>query len=366
MTKKQVLFFVGEDITAHLIVNRVMEDMVAKGDYEPVFYFAKNAPSKAAAAIPELREFAFFEKKLLNKTVYSFLADHPSLCQPNKTPDQISEQEGFHVEYVDNINDPEFVAKIAANENIACAISIRCTQIFKKDLVEAVKKTAPLLNVHSGLLPDYRGVMTTARRAFDIASGKSGDDKDYGCTIHKIDPFDPNAKDKGIDTGKILALPTIVLNPDHSIYQAHVGLVDIASHALISVLDEIRQQHTLRGYPQNNADSRYYTFPTAKEVADWKDAGIVLVRPQDAVNTLVNAFSKAGTSHGNKLQTVLRQAILEEYSQMCGCSVSGAAHLADGGCPNFAEYYTGSAANSSTSLVQFPDQRIVLPSLARA
>lgn len=363
MGKKQVLFFVGEDVAAHLIMNRVVNDMNAKGEYEPVLFFAKNAAS-SAANLPQLREFSFFEKRLLNDTVYPFLNKNPSSSQPILTPQQIHDDHGFHVEYLADINDPAFVAKIAENENIACAFSIRCTQLFRKDLVEAIKKNAPLLNLHSGLLPDYRGVMTTMRRMFDIATGKA-DGQDYGCTLHKVDPFDRNAIDKGIDTGKILDVKSIQLNPTHSLFQAHVGLVEAASEALIGALDQIGHGYTLRGYPQNNEQSKYFTFPTPDELREWKEAGIVLVRPRDAVTTLVNAFSKAGTPSSKKLEDELRQAILVQYSQLCGCSVNGAEHLADGGCPNFASYYLGSNANLSMSDMIIANQPSEMPALAR-
>ena len=332
MTKKQVLFFIGEDIAAHLITNRVMKDIDAKGEYEPVLYYAKNTYSKTAAMIPQLREFSFFEKKLLNDTVYPYIDAKSSRCQPNLTPNQIANEYGFHVEQIADINDPEFVDRIKANSNIACAISIRCTQIFQKPLVDAIKETAPLVNLHSGLLPDYRGVMTTMRRMFDIATGRADGD-DYGCTLHKIDPFDPNAVHKGIDTGKILAVESIELNPAHSGYQAHVGLVDVASEALINMLNQVQNGHTLRGFPQNPQQSRYFTFPTQDELQAWKEAGVVTVRATDAIDTLVNAFSKAGTPHGEKLEAVMRTAIKDWYAENCNCGIKdGGEHAFRGGC----------------------------------
>lgn len=333
MTKKQVIFFIGEDVTAHLILNRVIKDMVKKGEYEPVLYFAKNTSSTAANLL-RLREFSFFEKKLLNETVYPFINSDSSSCQPNSTPQQIADNHGFHVEYLDDINDPAFVAKIAANQNIICAFSLRCTQLFRKALVEAVKKNAPLMNLHSGLLPEYRGVMTTMRRMFDIATGKA-DDQDYGCTLHKVDPYDPAALHKGIDTGKILEVKSLKLNPAHSGYQAHVGLVDAASGVVINALDQIQNNYTLRGYPQNNDDSNYFTFPTQAELCEWEKVGLVLVRPTDAVDTLVNAFSKAGTPHGNRLKAVIEQAIGQWYSANCGCG-QAASHVLNGGCSDIA------------------------------
>jgi methionyl-tRNA formyltransferase len=198
-------------------------------------------------------------------------------------------------------------------------LSVRCTQIFRKEITEAVKRGSPFLNLHSGLLPDYRGVMPTMRRMFDIASGNVSE-TDYGCTLHKVDYFDSKAVDKGIDTGKIIEIKSIALNSSHSGYLAQVGLVEAGSESLIRALSEIENNYTLRGYPQNNAESAYYTFPSRKELAEWKNVGIVLVRPDDAVQTMVNAFSRANTRHGDKLTTVINQAIQDwRSSSSCGC-----------------------------------------------
>ncbi len=317
MNKKQVIFFVGQDITAHLIMNRVVKDIISKGVYEPVLFFPKNT-YLVNADLPELRDFSFYEKTLLNQTVYPFINQKPSHCALNLTPQQFVEQYGLHVEYVEDVNAPDFVEKIKQNNDIACALSVRCTQLFRKPITDTIRSRAPFLNLHSGLLPDYRGVMPTVRRMFDIATGAVSE-TDYGCTLHKVDHFDPEAIDKGIDTGKIITLKSINLNQLHSGYQANVGLVDAGADALINVLSEIQNNSTLRGYPQAPDKSAYYTFPTQNELDDWRKAGIVLVRPEDAITTLVSAFSRANTSHGQQLTAVLSEAIKEWQSSKCIC-----------------------------------------------
>lgn len=316
--KKQILFFVGEDITAHLIMNRVVSDIVARGVYEPVLFFPKNTKLKNAN-LPQLREFSFFDKTLLNDVVYPFIEGRLSPCAKNFSPQQLADKHNLHVETIDDVNDASFVERINSNNNIACALSIRCTQLFRQGITEAIKRNAPFLNLHSGLLPDYRGVMPTIRRMFDIATG-AADDSDYGCTLHKVDAFDPMAVDKGIDTGKIIEVKSIKLNLAHSGYQANVGLVEAGADALINNILHIQNQYTLRGYPQNQDQSAYYTFPTQNELAEWKKAGVILVRPEDAMTTLVSAFSKAGTAHGEILSEVIKKATQAWYKQNCGCN----------------------------------------------
>lgn len=315
--KKQILFFVGEDITAHLIMNKVVRDIVARDVYEPVLFFPKNTKLKNAN-LPQLREFSFFDKTLLNDVVYPFIEGSSSPCAKNFSPRQLADMHNLQVEAIDDVNDVTFVERITSNNNIVCALSIRCTQLFRKGITRAIKKNAPFLNLHTGLLPDYRGVMSTIRRMFDIATGVA-DDSDYGCTLHKVDAFDPTTVDKGIDTGKIIEVKSIKLNPAHSGYQANVGLVDAGADALINTILQIQDGYTLRGYPQNHEQSAYYTFPTKNELDKWKETGVLLVHPADAITTLVSAFSKAGTFHGEMLSANIQKATEAWYKQNCGC-----------------------------------------------
>lgn len=338
MSKKQIIFFIGQDITAHLIMNRVVKDMMAHGEYDPVLYYVRNTVL-SGANLPELREFGFFEKTLLNKTVYPYINRKPSHCQPNLTPDQLGEKFELEMGYpiqihhdLADVNDPAFVESIRNNPNIACAVSVRCTQIFRPEIVAAVKGRAPFLNLHSGLLPEYRGVMPTMRRMFDIATGKVVDNN-IGCTLHKVDGFDPNVPDKGIDTGKILSVQSIELDPTHSGYQASVSIVDAGSDAITDALKYLQKGRYMHEIAQDNTKSTYYTFPTPEELCDWKKAGVVLVRPADAISTLVNAFSKAGTTHGDKLETVMKDAIKQWYKENCSCGLHGLGTRGlNGGC----------------------------------
>lgn len=303
MSKKQVLLFVGEDITAHLIMNDVVKAMLAGDTYEPVLFFPKNAYS-AKANLPELREYSFFEKGLLQTTVYPFIDVKNSAAARNLSPQQMAEMYGLEVRDLDDVNDPSFVAEMEARENIACAISIRCTQIFHSPIIEAINRQALFLNLHSGLLPEYRGVMPTLRRMYDIATG-SADSHEYGCTLHKIDT--------GIDTGKIIEVKSLELDQNHSGYMATLGLAKAGTDSINAVLGQIKDGYTVRGHPQQNNCAEYFTFPTAPELNEWKRAGICLVRREEVKRTLVDAFSKAGSPHGEALACAIDESINAWY-----------------------------------------------------
>lgn len=306
--KKKVYLFVGNDITAHLIMNQVVQSIRAADVFRPVIVCTKdtNGPKER---IPELLRFSFYEKTLLNNHLYPYINDNAFVGAKNLSPQQFKTL-GVEVIEASNVNDPEFVAKINSRNGIAAAVSIRCTQIFRKPLVETISSHGGVfLNIHSGVLPHYRGVMPTARLVADKLEGK-WTRNDYGCYLHHVDPFDPSAEHNNIDTGNIVGFGTKTFRTDTPLWELYADLAPLAADAIIHALDKIgKTDRTLLGTPQNNIQGRnYYSFPSADEVDRWKELGINFVDEKRAIRALVSAFSKASDPHGKGLARVLANA----------------------------------------------------------
>lgn len=296
----KIALFIGNDITAHLIMNEVVKAMVEDFDIRPVLFFPKHPISKKAQ-LPELKNIAFLERELLNDVVYPYIENRPYAKSGNLSPSQLAEAYDLRMETVDDVNDPVFV-KSLLDDGITSAISIRCFQIFQRPIIDQIKSKGLFLNLHPGLLPEYRGVMSTARRMFDIATGKA-DNNDYGCTVHKVE--------QGIDAGKILTVNSIPLKPSHTAFMANIELADVAARTIIKTIQQMEEGETLRGYPQpeDPALYKYFTFPTSEELNEWELAGITLIDNNEVAETLTQRFSKAGTDHGNALKAEINSAI---------------------------------------------------------
>lgn len=98
------------------------------------------------------------------------------------------EKFGFEVESYDDVN-AENTLENFRKFSPDLFISIRFGQIFKPALI-AIPRHG-VLNLHSGILPDYRGILATF---WAILNGE----KIIGTTLHYI-------SDSGIDTGEIIA-----------------------------------------------------------------------------------------------------------------------------------------------------------------
>ena len=93
----------------------------------------------------------------------------------------------------------EGIARIQATEP-ELIISLRFGLIIR-DAVIAIPKHG-VINLHSGLLPDYRGVMATFRA---MLNGES----EIASTLHFI-------QDSGVDTGDIISTVAVAVEPDKS------------------------------------------------------------------------------------------------------------------------------------------------------
>ena len=113
---------------------------------------------------------------------------------------------GIKIETLNEINTESGVAKIQAlSPDII--ISIRYGVILQKPVIDIAKYG--VINLHSGKLPDYRGVMATF---WAMLNG----DKTLAATLHYI-------SDNTIDTGEIIADSTINVQAEKS-YLWHVWL----------------------------------------------------------------------------------------------------------------------------------------------
>lgn len=296
-TPNKIALFVGSDITAQLVLNKIIPDLISSS-YEPVIFLPKHRPNPKAN-LPELREAAFVERTLTNEVVYPFLESHPFQGSgKNTSPEQLARKYGLQLEYVDNVNNPAFVEKIKADAAIKVGLSVRCFQIFGDDIIQAFREKEQgngiFLNLHPGVLPKYRGVLSTVRA---IAAGE----KEYGWTLHHID--------RGIDTGDILWVTAKKTDLSKTGTLSQIDVASIGADSIRRALNEIEQGNVLKGYPQNSRGSKYYTYPTEKELAAWKNKGIKVSDVNEIKGVLVDKFSDANTQHGRMLGAEISKAI---------------------------------------------------------
>jgi methionyl-tRNA formyltransferase len=142
-------------------------------------------------------------------------------------------------------------------------VSIRYGAIFKAPAI-AVPRLG-VLNLHSGLLPAYRGVIATFRALM-------ARETEIGCTLHYI-------VDGTIDTGPVVAQSHNAVDPTRSMFWHVVSLYPAGVQLIARALERLGRGETLD--TQMQSGGAYYSYPTEDEWNEFHARGWRVADPSD-------------------------------------------------------------------------------------
>ncbi len=144
--------------------------------------------------------------------------------------------------------------EILKNYNPDLLISIGGNQIFKLPLIQLAKKGC--LNLHTALLPKYRGLMPS----FWVLKN---DEKHTGVSVFFVD--------EGIDSGPILVQETVEIGK-MSQEQLIKHTKQIGMESIIKSV-ELIQNGNYSLIPNPKEESSYFSFPTRSDVIEFYKKG---------------------------------------------------------------------------------------------
>ena len=172
----------------------------------------------------------------------------------NKSVKQFLSSEGINlIELNESINSKKSLNKLRALEP-DLLISIAGNEIFKKDLINLAPKGC--LNLHTGLLPKYRGLMPT----FWAMKNK---EEYIGISVFFVD--------EGIDSGPIIEQEKLGIK---GMSQNEVILLTkkIGMDLIIKAIKKIKEEK-FELKENNDDDMSYYGFPTRDDVICFTKSG---------------------------------------------------------------------------------------------
>ena len=152
---------------------------------------------------------------------------------------RFADSTGVPVRAVADINDPSFVAEIAALRP-DFLLSFQAAQLLKAPLLET--PTMGALNLHFGPLPRYRGV---APIAWAIINGEA----ETGVTLHHIKV--------GVDNGPIISSRAVPIRPEDTGRTVYDGCSEAGIELFRESWPHVRLQ-TPAGQPQSPEEVLYY------------------------------------------------------------------------------------------------------------
>jgi len=144
--------------------------------------------------------------------------------------------------------------QIIKDEKPDLMISILGNQIFRKQIFELAPKGC--LNLHTALLPKYRGLMPT----FWVLKNN---EKKTGVSVFIVD--------RGIDSGPILVQKEIEIK-DKTQAELIRETKLLGMKAIIEAIQLI-QDNKVKLIPNPDKEATYFSFPTRRDVIEFKRAG---------------------------------------------------------------------------------------------
>jgi methionyl-tRNA formyltransferase len=149
-----------------------------------------------------------------------------------------------------DVNHPEFVALVRAELRPDAALSLACEQILGGELLASLGRP---VNYHTGLLPAYRGLRSTA---WSIYRGEP------------VTGFSYHLMEEGIDAGPILVQGSIPIRPGSKPDDLEQQKTRLAVDLMPSVLDALDRGDP--GRPQTGTAS-YFGMPELRRITSISD-----------------------------------------------------------------------------------------------
>jgi methionyl-tRNA formyltransferase len=153
-----------------------------------------------------------------------------------------------------SINQPEFVGQIRA---IApdVIVSVAAPEIFKPELLGIPRLGC--INIHSGRLPTYRGMMPTF---WQMLRGEPA----VTITVHRMA--------EKLDAGDVLATQPFAIKRSDSLDRVIKGTKCEGARLLIRVLRDLRADRA-QSRPLDMKQASYFSFPKPEDVREFRKRG---------------------------------------------------------------------------------------------
>ena len=213
--------------------------------------FLSGAVAPRSAQVTVLAELAALERKLCD--------DLASRGDSRLLPfSALARETGSTLQVLARPNSPNGLSRLA-DLRPDLVISVRYRRILQ-DAAISIPKFG-VLNLHSGLLPDYKGMMATF---WAMLNGEPS----IGSTLHYI-------VDGTIDTGPVVAQACITVDRSRSYLDNVLSLYPDGCGMVIDTVNRIEGAEEIVPEMQPSA-GHYYSAPHGGDIAHFQDAGLRL------------------------------------------------------------------------------------------
>lgn len=253
----RITLLVNRDLASNVALNNLLPELSKEHDLS-VYYSERVGQPPSNHALATL---AFFEQTLSNHILFP-LIDHR---QQRGALATFKALETYLLRPMQSLNNPNSRQGLdrLRRDSPDLVLSIRYGRILHQAAIDIPK--LGVLNLHSGKLPDYRGVMATFRAMLKM-------DTHLCTTLHWVE----NAS---IDTGRIVGIQCAPREPNACYLMNVLSLYQSGCRAIIGAIERLESGEPLSGSPPEQRGD-YYSFPEAETLWQFHEAGHRLVDPE--------------------------------------------------------------------------------------
>lgn len=169
------------------------------------------------------------------------------------SPKTMAERRDIDYVHMKDVNSPEHVA-FARSKSPDVIASVAPPQKFESELLDVPSDCA--INVHSSLLPEYRGLSPSFWTLLY-------DEDQTGITVHYMDDE--------FDTGDVILQEPLAIRDDDTLHSLNNRVAERGSKLLLESMRQI-QAGTVSAYSIDPEQGSYYSLPTREDVREflWK------------------------------------------------------------------------------------------------
>lgn len=275
----RIVFLVNRDIESNYVLNLLLPELHS---HTVGIFLSERVGASSGARARMLGQLAFIEQDLFSELVFPFI----ELSVPGSGRfagfGELSRRFGIPLQGLSTLKDQAVLRQLYSMQ-ADLFVSIRFGLILDASVLGIPHRG--ILNLHSGLLPQYRGVLATLRALLN------GDDE-IGCTLHWIDS-------PSIDRGDVIARARRPVVRERSLFWHILSLYPLGAELIMSAIRHLGAGESIGGEAQDAAVSAYYSFPVDEDLARFTEQGWRLFDREDIWELLERYGCRQGATPGS-------------------------------------------------------------------
>ena len=248
-----ITLLANHDIASNLALNLLLPKLK---DHRITVYLSSRV-GKVGAKPQALEALQSFEQALLH-SLSEESDSHASTASRLQSFSALGKLIGRPIDTLNQINSPAGQSILAAGRP-DLVVTIRYGVILQQPVIALPRHG--VINLHSGPLPDYRGVMASF---WGMLKGAS----ELGTTLHYID-------DSSIDTGRIISTTRLPVDRQRSYLWHVLNLYAGVCETIIKTIELLHVGEPVKCQPQPPVGT-YHTFPTDADLGRFFKQGLKL------------------------------------------------------------------------------------------